>query len=888
MKLGFIKSKVKLPKVKNNLLKRKALFQKLDDVFKFRLTVVAAPAGFGKSTLLSSWIHEHIKKNCLVSWVSFDEIDQDPFAFWKYILYSIDEVKKGSVDYAFSTLNPLQLDNDFSKSYLTILISELANLEKDLLLVLDDLYLAANEKICDDLRFFIKRLPDNVHVILSSRVLPNIGLARLRAEGSLLEIDEKDLAFSRDEIYCFFRDIIDMTLSEKALDCIEQRTEGWVAGLQMAALYLKGNKSEKELTARWSGEHRYVLDYLMDEVFSGLKKETQDFLIETSIVDEMCAGLCDEMLGVANSLQVLEKLDEQNLFVIPLDETKLWYRYHHLFKDFLNKQLSIHASALAGTYCKAASWYEQNDLISQAISMYLKAQMFEQAARLIEKIDIQILFRDEMKKVYEWSKLLPPEMISTNLRLCINVAWFCAANGDQLKTDYYLEQAKLLLGNKEKDKTNQSDDTYAEIMIIHAWLASLSHDTTKVKEYLSQAQNYNGNNEVIKALVFMLNGVAYIYSGDIDKAIYSFDGTLQISKCLQTYFLSVMANTNIVLSKILCGQLYECEQQCKNLLAYHKERHEMETPLLGAVYNDLATVYYEWNELSKAMEYAQKALKLGEKCNAIWITARSYSIIGRIYFAASDIPKAFEFIEKAECDVLQNKNLDAAGFVGRAKAVMLLKIGKLNEAEKWIEENRFNFDVPNFFYHLIEARLLISKSQLDRAEALLNKICEECEKCKGYKAQSEALLLMSMIDYRNGFSKKALEKITRAIHISYEEKYFIVFISEGKSLESILLVLQYEIEKHLVGKARLFFRSVLAQINIVSKLTKSTKFESLSEREIEVIQCIQKGLTNAQISETLYITTNTVKTHISSIYSKFNVHSRTEALIKAKELHIIN
>lgn len=269
----------------------------------------------------------------------------------------------------------MQLNHDFSKSYLTVLISELANLENDLLLVLDDLYLAANEKICDDLRFFIKRLPDNVHVILSSRVLPDIGLARLRAEGSLLEINEKDLAFSREEISCFFRDIMDMDLSEKALDCIEQRTEGWVAGLQMAALYLKEKKSEEDLTSHWSGGHRYVLDYLMDKVFGGLKEETQDFLIETSIVDEMCAGLCDEILNIEDSQQVLEKLD---------------------------KQYGVHVPSL-NTYRRAASWYERNDLIAKAIAMYLKAKIFKQAAGLIEKIDIQILFKDEMKFFFLFS-----------------------------------------------------------------------------------------------------------------------------------------------------------------------------------------------------------------------------------------------------------------------------------------------------------------------------------------------------------------------------------------------------------------------------------------------------------------------------------------------------
>jgi LuxR family maltose regulon positive regulatory protein len=882
MESGLIKSKVRLPKVKDKLLERKALFQKLDDVFKFRLTIVTAPAGFGKSTLLFSWLYAR-RDYCLVSWVSFDETDHDPFSFWKYILYSIDEARKGSVDNAFSMLKPLQANNGYHESCLPVLISELTNLEKDLLLVLDDLHLAATEKIWDDLRFFIKRLPDNVHVILSSRVIPGIGLARLRAERNLLEIDERDLAFSKEEIRCFFKEIMDMNLSEKALDCIGRRTEGWAAGLQMAALYLKGNKCEADLVAHFNGEHRYVFDYLMDEVLGGLENEIQDFLIKTSIVDEMCAGLCNEILNAENSQRTLETLDEQNLFIMPLDETKQWYRYHHLFKDFLKKQQDI--PALADTYHRAAGWYERHGFLYQAISLYLKMNMFEQAAKVIEKIDIQILFSDEMRKVYEWSKLLPPALILENLRLCMNVAWFGAVNGDRINMDYYLNQAEKLLDATENNTTKQND--YAEIMIIRAWQANLSNDTAKVKEYLAKTQSYDGKSEVLKALILLLNGVAYIYSGDISKAIYSFDGTLQISKGLQAYSISAMANTNIILSKLLCGQLHECERQCENLLAYYGERHESETPFLGAVYNDLATVYYDWNELSKAMECARKALELGEKGKAAWITARSYSIISRIYFASGNVPKAFESIEKAEFDMVRFKNMDAAGFVDRAKLVMLLKSGKRNEAAKWVAENKFNFEVPNFFYHLIEARLLLSQNLFNEAETLLDKICGECEKCKGYKALSEALLLMSIIDYHNGFSQKAVEKIKKTIHISHEEKYFMVFLSEGKVLEGILFNLKDEIEKNLAKEERFFFHEVLAGIKAASAPVQNTRTVLLSQRETEIIRYIQKGLTNAQISEILYVTTNTIKTHISSIYSKLNVHRRTEALIKAKELNII-
>ena len=886
MELGFIKSKVRLPGARDKLLERKALFQRLDAAFKFRLTAITAPAGFGKSTLLSSWLHGLGKDRRLVSWVSLDKADQEPSAFWKYILYSIDEVKKGSVDHAFSLLKPLQADGGYNKAFLPVLIGELADLDKELLLVLDDLHLAANEIIYDNLRFFIKRLPDNVHVILSGRAAPEIGLARLRTEGSLLEINERDLAFSKEEIRRFFRDIMSMELSEKALARIGQSTEGWAAGLQMAALYLKGNGCEEELAARFNGEHRYVIDYLMDEVFCGLEKETQDFLIKTSVADELCAGLCNEITNIENSQQILDKLEEQNLFILPLDETRQWYRYHPLFRDFLKKQQGNHVRTFADVCRRAAGWYERQGLLSQSIAMYLKTGMHEQAARVIEKIDIQILFRDELKKVYEWSKALPPALFSGNLRLCMNAAWFSAVYGDRSNAEHLLKQAEKLLDTAENDKAKR--DGGAEIMIIRAWQANLSNDTVKVKEYLDRTQDYGGRSEVLKALILLLHGVVSIYGGDISKAVDYFDGALQISKDLQTYSISVMANTNIILSNLLCGRLHECERQCKSLLAYYGERLENETPFLGAVYNDLATVYCEWNELGKAMECAQKALALGEKGNASWITARSHSVFAKIYFAYPDVPKAFEAIEKAELDMTRAGNTNAAGFVERAKLTMLLKLGRQSEAVKWVKKNKFNFDAPNFFYHLIEARLLILQNLHGEAEALLHKICEECEKCKGYKALSEALILLSLIDYRGGFSRKAAGKLQRAIRISCAEKYLMVFISEGKALERILSDLKDSIEINLADEERLFFHEVLEGIRAASFPAKGTQTGLLSDREAEVMRYIQKGLTNAQISEILYVTTNTIKSHISGIYSKLDAHSRTEALVKAKELKIIN
>lgn len=886
MELDFIKSKINIPKVKEKIVKRKTLFNKLNKALNCKLIIISAPAGFGKSTLLSSWLSFHAKDEFLVSWASLTETEKDSAAFWKCILYSIDKAHKGLMDNSFAMLRSLQVNEDFNKSFLAVFISELSKLEKNFLIIMDDLQLAADEKIYDDLKFLLKNLPDNVHLLISSRIVPNIGLARVRANGDLLEIHQWDLAFSKAEIQSYFKDVMDLNLSEKTLEFIEQRTEGWVAGLQMAALYLKGKNNEVDLVKYFNGGHRYVLDYLMDEVLNGLGEEFRDFLIKTAFIDEMCAGLCNEILLKENSQQILEELDKNHLFIIPLDETRQWYRYHHLFREFLQRnQHAFNAAIIENIFYGAAEWYEKNNYFSKAISLYLKAHKYEEAAGVIEKIDIQIMFNDEMKQVYEWCKVLPHNLMPKSPKFYIHVAWFNCVNGDKENTDFYLMQAEnllsLLMDNQLKN------NYYTEIMIIRAWFANIKNDTNTIKECLEKAKNYTGLNELLKALILLLNGVISIYGGKITEAIRFFDETLKISKRLPTYYLSVMANTNIILSKLFCGQLLECEMQCVYLLRFYQEKYETEIPLLGAVYNDLATVYYEWNRLDKAMECAEKALTLGEKGDIAWIRARSYSMVSKIYLTHSDIKNSVQYIEKAEQDMILDKNFDVTGFIERAKAEIFLKTGHLEELKLWTNEKRFNFDLPNLFYHLIEAKLFFYQNSFDQAEDLLTKICEAAEKGRGDKALAEALLLWSMIHDQKGLHKRATEDLSKAINLSCQQRYIRVFINEGQFLKRLFLTYQYEITNNLTKEGMLFLEEILKEYKTQSQPSRTITTDILSEREKEIIRYLKSGLTNAEISEMMYVSLNTVKTHLFNIYAKLDVHNRTTAIMRAEELNII-
>jgi LuxR family maltose regulon positive regulatory protein len=333
MEKGFIKSKINIPKVKEQLVKRADLFNKLNDAINYKLTLVTAPAGFGKSTLVSSWL-SNIKGEYYKAWVSLDERDSEPIIFWKYIIYSIDKIQDGLLDEIINSLKSVEFQDGFETEILSVLINELDNLEKDIFIILDDLYLIANKNIYEQLKFFIRNMPLNVHFILLTRVIPDIGIPKLRATDSLLQLSQEDLSFTKEEMEVFFKEVMKVDISINSLSVLEKRTEGWAAGLQMAALFLKRNNSEENVVKSFNGDHRYILDYLMEEVFIMLDDKTQEFLMKTSILDEMNFELCNKVIQINNSQEFLEKLDNENLFMIPLDENKEWYRYHHLFREF--------------------------------------------------------------------------------------------------------------------------------------------------------------------------------------------------------------------------------------------------------------------------------------------------------------------------------------------------------------------------------------------------------------------------------------------------------------------------------------------------------------------------------------------------------------------------
>lgn len=889
MDKGFIQSKINIPKVRNKLVKRSALFGKLNEAINYKLTLITAPAGFGKSTLASSWLNFNVKNKFLISWVSLDERDDNPLIFWKYILYSFNQACEGSVENSLAAINSFKYG--VKKEILSIIINDLCNIEKELFLVIDDLYLLQDKEIHEELKYFIRNMPPNIHIIILSRSIPEIGIGRLRATDCLLELTQEDLSFGKEEIEMFFKDIMGVNVSDNILEVLEKRTEGWAAGLQMAALSLKNNNNEKNIIKYFNGNHKFVLEYLIEEVFNLLDTETQEFLMKTSILDQMNHELCNKVVNIENSQHFLEKLDNENLFIIHLDENMEWYRYHHLFKDFLRNRRDISIkSDLDNLYNSAAEWYKFNGFYSRGIDFYLEAKNYDEAISIIEKIDMDLIFSGEMKKIYDWYMAIPKSKFYENLRICIGAAWFTCVNGNIKDSEAYLKHIEKLLevkNNEEKIKLYNK-----EIMMIRAAIAVLEKNSSKIIEYLKLAKDCSGHtNNLLDAAAALVNGFAFIYIGNVLKALECYEECLEISKKMNNYYIAIRANKSIIISKMYRGKLHEAEKQCMNLLEYLSNRNADKIPIAGVIYNDLAGIYYELNDLNRCTKCVRKALELGEKGEISWVLCTSYMLLAKIFFAFSNKEEAIKYVKKAENIIEDSKLCDAKVDFEVTKQNMLLRNGSNEVVKKWLASEGFDmagkYNMKYAYYYVTKLRYLILNNILDEGEELAHNLLEYYKLKKVYKIYAEVLILKSIMYEKKANRKESLKCLIEAINISAEENYSRIFLDEGDNLKNIILSSKNKLQSNLGKEEKLFLNKIMKSFNEAHYVSELDINNILSAREAEILKYLKARLTNAEIADSLFVSVNTVKTHLLNIYTKLDVHSRREALAKVSELGIL-
>ena len=895
--------------LRTRLVSRPRLVERLNAGLHRKLTLISAPAGFGKTTLLSEWA-----SGWSVAWLSLDEGDNDPVRFWAYFVSALQTVHECVGEAALATLQSPQPPP--IEAILTALINEIAAVPDPLALVLDDYHLITAQPIHEALTFLLDHLPPQVHLAIATRADPPLPLARLRARGQLTELRATDLRFTPTEAAAFLNGVMGLGLSVDDIAALDARTEGWIAGLQMAALSMRGRKDVTGFIEAFSGSHRFVLDYLVEEVLDRQSSDTQNFLLKTSILERMTAPLCDAVTGRDDSQPILAQLEQANLFLIPLDDERRWYRYHHLFADLLRSRLeqtppSVPPSGgderggVPALHCRASEWYEQNGLTIEAVSHALAAGDIDRVARLVEGNALAMMDHGELSTLVGWLDALPDEVVRSRPWLCVAHAWALIHAGQLDAVESLLQGAeKALDAFGEHAETpaipplrTQAQVSRAELQhiaghvaAIRAYAGTLKGDMSRVRELACEALEHLPEEDLMaRGWAATLLASAFRYSGDLSAAAQALTEALAISQ---------VAGDSNVAANILCdlaelqavqGKLHEAAATCWDALQLtdgYARLGGRQLPIIGHAYTRMSAVLREWNDLEAAVRYAREGLELGKQWGQVAALLHGYGEVARALQAIGDVDGALDAIHQAR-HITSGVSSWFVARVAAWEARLRLAQGDVAVASRWAQESGLSVDDELSFQRYEEycalARFRIAQGRVDEAVRLLARLLNMTEAAGAMGRVIEILVLQALALQALGKVDQALTALERALSLAEPEGYVRTFIDEGAPMGELL-------RQAAARGIKLDYVSALLialESETKTKDVHPSLIEPLSERELEVLRLLATGLSNKEIAQTLVIAVGTVKQHLKSIYGKLQVHNRTEAASRARDLGLL-
>ena len=892
MTTPLLTTKLYIPPPRPNLVPRPRLVERLDEGLRLgnRLTLISAPAGFGKTTLLSEWVGSCGRP---VAWVSLDKGDEDPARFLSYFVAALQTIEanvgEGMLS-AFQAPQPPPIE-----AILTALINEIAALPDPCALVLDDYHVIKAQPIHDALTFLLDHLPSQMHLIIATRVDPPLPIAHLRGRGQLTELRLTDLRFTHDEAAALLNQVMGLDLSADDVVALASRTEGWIAGLQMAAASMQGQEDVAGFIQAFTGSDRYILDYLIEEVFHRQPSSVQTFLLQTAILNRLTGSLCDAVTGQDDGQATLERLERANLFIVPLDNERRWYRYHRLFADLLRKRLHQAQPDLVPTlHSRASGWYEQNELMAAAIDHALSAGDLERAARLIEQAAEATLMRSEIATFLSWMEMLPDELVRARPLLCVFHAGALLWGGCPLDAI----EARL----QDAVEADPDGSVTGEVAAIRALLAAHQGDVRHSTELSDRALELLPEESLfLRSVVAGSLGLAYLWSGDIVAATRTFDKLARIGQETGNFMLTVMALRRLARLRRMQGQLHEARAFYEQALELAVDRQGRPLPIAGLAMTGLGELWREWNDLEAATRYLTEGIELIHQ----WAetgTLEGYLYLARVRQAQGDEDGTREAIQKAQQLALKTDTTEVDDLsVALQQARLWAAQGNLEAALRWVEERGVGRDVgPTALetrddlldYHLrkyeylVLARVLIKQDQPDKALALLEPLLPRMEQQGQIGMVIEIQVLKALALQAQGNVAQAITALERALSLAEPGDYVRIFVDEGPPMAQLL----YEAAAR--GIAPDYTGKLLAAFPVSEPASTSQEppaemVEPLSERELEVLHFIEEGLSNREIAQKLFLSMSTVKVHTYNIYSKLGVHSRTQAVAKARALGIL-
>ncbi len=907
MNFSLLKTKLFIPQIKRGLVPRKRLIEQLnsgflgESGFSRKITLVSAPAGYGKTTLVRQWVQDFLPG---VAWLSLDEDDNQPVFFLQCLIAAIRTVENdacgGTGDFISNNSVLPGESREIGREAVILFTNDLLEIKKPLLIVLDDYHNIVNKDVHMLLADIIENLPPITHIVVTTRTDPPWPLHRWRVKRELMEFRQRDLSMVMEEVQYFFNDLMDCNLSSQDIDVLLSKTEGWPASLQMAALSMKGSEDIQGFIRDFAGSSRYILDYFTDEVLKGQKEEIKEFLLKTSVLDSLTAGLCNYIMDRENSQELLEELEKTNLFIIPKDNSREWYRYHPLFCQLLRFNLKRqYPQSIESLHVKACQWYLINNLPERAIGHAFEVSDKSLVVGLLEENIEQLWVSSGTLKVSQWLEKLDHQIIDQNLKLKLFNCIMKLLAGDLREAEKTLNQVRTIMEKGISNAVtsggteNLSRDKKLEITglmgMIGAYIAKFKGSVNDIIECSKIAlDNLPKGKSYFRPGVAIVSGDAHLIIWDFKKAKDCYNDAILEGTRTGSHFFVQLAYLTLAHVTWFEGNLKGMEAIWNDHRVFAKAAEMENTPRAGLLWALWGDVLREKNQLDFALEYTQKGCELSRREPMVRIRSklcfakvclsmdkiddarRVLSEIESMLREVSGIPWSEQEVKSLMTKVLIKQNADSA-----------LAYLKGHEVLSNVEIEPL--DIP---VHMVTARALYTSGKLQAACDLLERIYPAASEKQIIPWIIEIQTLRALAHDRAGELDAGLKALEEALSIGEREGYLRIFLDEGQNMIKILL------EARKRGICPEYTKMILAELTgkgIEDNIGKNTGslVEPLSEREIEILTLISRGKSNQEIAGLLYLSLNTVKWHASNIYGKLSAQNRIEAVAKARELKII-
>ncbi|GAP13581.1 ATP-dependent transcriptional regulator [Longilinea arvoryzae] len=891
MSAPILTTKLYLPPPRSRVVLRPRLIERLNEglLESRKLTLISAPAGFGKSTLVSEWI---ASCGCPVAWLSLDDGDNDLTRFLVYFIAALQTISPTIGEGVLGSLQSPQPPS--TGSILSTLINEISIVPDIFIFVFDDYHSIDSKPVDKALTFLIEHLPKQMRLVITTREDPDIPLARLRARGQLKELRAGDLRFTLEETAEFLNQVMDLNLSVEDVEALETRTEGWIAGLQLAALSMQGQSDATSFIKTFTGSHHFVLDYLMEEVLQQQTKSVQAFLLRTSILERLCGPLCDAVLLApsGSGQETLKYLEHANLFIVPLDNERRWYRYHHLFADLLRQRLQQSASSSAGgdgmnvaeLHSRASQWYEDHDLDIEAFQHAAAAGEVDHAVRLIEGKGIPLYHRGALVPILDWLESLPKPELDKRPALWLMYARVLTSSGQASGVEEKLQAAETAL--KDAELSVETRDIIGCIASNRATLAYTKYQPDEVIVQAQRALEYlSPDNLPTRTITTFTLGVGFMQKGNRPAAIQTFSDAISISQSTGHTFVTSLATMALGNMQIMQNNLYTAAETHRKALQLFGAQP---LPIACESHLGLAQIYYEWNDLDAAEQHGLQALHLARQYERVidrYILCEVF--LARLKLAQGDVAGATAMLEATEQAVRQDNFEYRKPEVAAAQVLVLLRQGKQAAAAVLAGK----YALP-----LSQTRIFLAQGETSKALALLESSRMQMEE-KGWQDELLKVMVLQTIALQaHGEMEKAVQVLGEALALAEPGGNIRTFVDEGEAMRLLIEKRSHSRNHPQSGYAdkllAAFTQPVVAPKSarpgqareIIHQ--KSDMIEPLSERELEVLKLLRSDLSGPEIARRLSVSINTFRTHTKNIFIKLRVNDRRAAIRRAEDLEL--